>query len=303
MKGVLSPAIAQDIAIKLLEILHACHTSSVLHNDIKPDNILFGDDGSLRLIDFGIARQIEPHQDRLRDGSPPGSRGYMAPEILQGGFSSIQSDIFSAGVVLAQMLSTELPGSPAELQQIRGIPYEFSGFLKRCLAGGLHERFDSAREAAAYLRNIGVRRTRCIALDIEGTLVDNSYEIHPRPGLGEFITFCMDNFTRVFVYTTVNEAESSRVFELLAEREEIPESFLALYEYVHWDPENQGPFKDLRRCLVPLEQNCIVDDSPLVVPEDQTHRWVRVREFNEVRTPDRGLFLAMEEIRNMFAMP
>ncbi|MBN2299304.1 MAG: protein kinase [Deltaproteobacteria bacterium] len=301
--GVLSPAIAQDIAIKLLDILHACHISLVVHNDIKPDNILFGDDGSLRLIDFGIAQQIKPHQEKLRYGSPPGSRRYMAPEIMQGGFPSIQSDIFSAGVVLAQMLSSTLPGSPEELQHIRGIPYEFSGFLRRCLAGGAHERFDSAREAAAYLRNIWVRPARCIALDIEGTLVDNSYEVHPRPGLGKFITFCMENFKRVFVYTTVGEAESRRVFELLAGHGEIPESFLDRYEYVMWDPETGGPFKDLRRCLVPLESNCIVDDSPLVIPEDQTHRWVRVREFNEVRTPDRGLFLAMEEIRKMFAMP
>jgi serine/threonine protein kinase len=301
--GVLSYAIAQDIAIKLLDILHACHTSSVVHNDIKPDNILFGDDGSLRLIDFGIAQGTQQDQRGLRYGSPPGSRGYMAPEIMQGGFPSVQSDIFSAGVVLAAMLSGTLPGSLEEALQIREIPYEFSGFVRRCLAEEPHKRFDSAREAAAFLRNIGVRPMRCIALDIEGTLVDNSYEINPRPGLHEFITFSMENFKRVFVYTTVNEAESARVFELLANRGEIPGSFLDRYEYVHWDPETEGPFKDLRRCLVPLEQNCIVDDSPLVIPEDQTHRWVQVREFNEVRTPDRGLFLAMEEIRARFNMP
>lgn len=301
--GVLSPTIAQDITVKLLDILHECHKSSVVHNDIKPDNILFAGDGSLRLIDFGIAQEIEPRQGRLRHGSPPGSKGYMAPEVMQGGFPTIQSDIFSVGVVLAQMLSSFLPASSADLQNIRGIPFEFRGFLKRCLAAGTHDRFDSAHEAAAYLRNIGVRPARCISLDIEGTLVDNSYEINPRPGLGEFITFCMDNFARVFVYTTVGEAESMRVFKLLVGRGEIPESFLSLYEYVMWDPEVSGPFKDLRRCLVPLEQNCIVDDCPLVIPEDQTHRWVRVREFNEVRTPDRGLFLAMEGIRDMFAMP
>ena len=301
--GVLSPAIAQDITIKLLDILHACHTSLVVHNDIKPDNILFSRDGSMRLIDFGIAQGTVPDQHRLRYGSPPGSRGYMAPEILQGGFPSIRSDIFSAGVVLAQMLSGTLPGCLEEALQIREIPYEFSGFLARCLAEDPDKRFDSAREAAAFLRNIGVRPIRCIALDIEGTLVDNSYEINPRPGLYEFITFCMENFKRVFVYTTVNEKESRKVFELLASRQDIPGSFLERYEYVHWDPVKKGPFKDLRRCRVPLEQNCIVDDSPRVIPEDQTHRWVQVREFNEVRTPDRDLFLAMEKIRARFNMP
>ncbi len=301
--GVLSYSIAQDITIKLLDILHACHTSSVVHNDIKPDNILFGDDGSLRLIDFGIAQVTNLDQNRLRYGSPPGSRGYMAPEIMNGGFPSVQSDIFSAGMVLALMLAGRLPGSLEEVLKIREIPYEFSGFLKRCLAEDPHTRFDSAREAAAYLRNIGVRPIRCIALDIEGTLVDNSYEINPRPGLYEFITFCLENFKRVFVYTTVNETESRRLFERLADRGEIPGSFLDRYEYVRWDPDGEGPFKDLRRCPVPLEKNCIVDDSPLVIPEDQTHRWVAVREFNEVRTPDRGLFLAMEEIRVKFNMP
>ncbi len=301
--GVLIPGIAQDIAARLLDILHDCHTSSVVHNDVKPDNILFDDDRSLRLIDFGIAQEIGPGSDRLRHGSPPGSRGYMAPEIIRGGFPSFRSDIFSAGVVLAQMLSARLPVSPEELRTIRGIPVEFMDFLEKCLAADPNERFDSALEAAAFLRNVGVRPARCITLDIEGTLVNNSYEIHPRPGLHDFITFCLDNFERVFIYTTVEEPVAAKVFSHLAGQGALPEPFLTRYEYVSWDPRAQGPFKDLRRCLIPLELNCIVDDSPLVIPEDQTHRWVQVREYNEIRTPDRGLYLAMEEIRMKFAMP
>ena len=300
--GVLTTSMALDFTVQLLDALEAIHLNGIVHNDIKPDNILFDKDGSIKLIDFGIASMIKSSHGELRPGVVPGSRGYMAPELTKGSFPGIKSDIFSVGVVLSEMLSGELPGSPAEVRTIKEIPVEFYDFLDKCLAENPHKRFSSASEAKEAMKAIHVSPPLAITLDVEGTLINNFYEKNPRPGLYEFITFCMENFDRVFIYTTLDEKETSIVFECLSRHAFIPESFFHHYEYVHRERESYGSFKDLRRCRHPLEQNAIVDDTDEVIPEDQVHRWIRVPEYSEVNSFDRGLFMARNAIVRKFGL-
>jgi len=300
--GVLTAAMSLDITARLLDAVEAVHLAGVVHNDIKPDNILFNNDGSLKLIDFGIASPIESSRRRLRPGVPPGSRGYMAPELTEGFFPSIQSDIFSIGVVLSQMLSGKLVASSEDVKKIKEIPVGFYNFLERCLDPEPELRFSSAREAKRNLEIIQTTAVRAITLDIEGTLIDNFYEKNRRPGLYDFIEFCMEYFNRIFIYTTLNEEESRIVLEYLAEHAYIPEVFLDRYEYILWGRRGDDFYKDLRRCRIPLERNAIVDDSETVIPEDQLNRWIRVPEYNEASRFDRGLFVARNTIMRKFGM-
>lgn len=301
--GVLTASSAVDIMIQLLDALEAIHAAGIVHNDIKPDNILIDDDGSIHVIDFGIACRPGADRRRLRPGTQPGSKGYTAPELRDGEPPSIASDLFSAGVVMSQMLSGRLLSSPGDVRAAREILFPFREFLDRCLDRDPSCRFSAAREARETLRGIRVWPDVAVTLDIEGTLVDNAYERHPRPGLYPFTRFCLEHFDRVFVYTTLGEKETRSVFEQALRSGLIPGAFIDTYEYVQWSQGADGSLKDLRRCRVPLELNAIVDDSEFLIPEDQRHRWIDIPEYNEARPYDRGLLLARGSLSRLFDIP
>jgi hypothetical protein len=300
--SVLSAAQSAGIAAELLDALAAVHAGGVAHNDVKPDNILFDAEGRLRLIDFGIAAELAPERGALRAGAPAGSRGYMAPELAAGAFPSAASDLFSAGVVLGEMLSGERLAAPAAAKACRALPAAFRPWLARCLDADPGRRFAGAEEAAAALRAIPSAPGRHLALDIEGTIIDSFDSRRPRPGLADFLAFCLACFDRLFVYTMLRRAEAAKVFAELVAAGIAPETFLHCYEYVDWDRASEGPYKDLRRCRVPLAEIALVDDSPAVVSEDQAHRWIQVPEFQDAVRGDRALAIARSELEQLFSL-
>jgi eukaryotic-like serine/threonine-protein kinase len=77
----------------------------IVHRDISPQNIMLSYDGHVKLVDFGIAKALDTMKDETRTGALKGKFAYMAPEILEGGASGAQADIFSTGVVLHEMLT------------------------------------------------------------------------------------------------------------------------------------------------------------------------------------------------------
>lgn len=298
--GVLDPEPARRIALDLLAALAAAHAAGVIHNDVKPDNILFDEDGRLRLIDFGIATTLEPDRRELRPGAPPGTPGYMAPELRQGAFPGVTSDLYAAGVVLAEMLGGERPAGPEAAWSLRAVPAALRGFLARCLEPDPGRRWRSAASAARALAALKLKPVLALSLDVEGTLIDSFYGQNPRPGLADFLAWCLARFDRIFVYTMLEAGEAAAVFAGLADLGEAPPAFLDRYEYVAWDRDAEGTFKDLRRCRVPLDRNALVDDSPGVIPEDQAHRWVSVAEYHDTTVGDTGLVRARAEIAALF---
>ncbi|MBL8378879.1 MAG: HDOD domain-containing protein [Burkholderiales bacterium] len=105
-RGTLAPAEAARIAAGFLTGVDCAHTAGVLHRDLKPANIMLTRDGTPRVMDFGIASNVES------EGAEKGLRGtpsYMAPEYLSGQAFSPRGDVFAAGMVLYEMLT----GSPA----------------------------------------------------------------------------------------------------------------------------------------------------------------------------------------------
>jgi eukaryotic-like serine/threonine-protein kinase len=89
--------------------LQAAHDASVVHCDIKPDNVLVAHSGRVVISDFGIARAAQGGQRRSEDATPAGTPAYMAPEQLGGEDVTTRSDVYSLGVMAFEMLTGELP--------------------------------------------------------------------------------------------------------------------------------------------------------------------------------------------------
>jgi tetratricopeptide (TPR) repeat protein len=97
---------AAAVAAQICTVLSHAHAIPVVHRDLKPDNVLVCTDGSVKLLDFGIAALLRPDVTRLTStGSPIGTSLYMSPEQIQGGQVAPQSDLYSLGCLLHELLT------------------------------------------------------------------------------------------------------------------------------------------------------------------------------------------------------
>jgi serine/threonine protein kinase len=94
------------VIYQVLSALQHCHRQGIVHRDIKPDNILFGIDGKIKLVDFGLATYFGEEDLRESVGTP----SFTAPEVLNNQYS-YQCDIWSVGVLLFLLVSGYLPFS------------------------------------------------------------------------------------------------------------------------------------------------------------------------------------------------
>ncbi len=120
-------------------------------------------------------------------------------------------------------------------------------------------------------------RIKLLALDLEGTLVDNALTANARPGLFDFLQFCEERFDRVALLTTVDEETAREVLEGLERGGQVPGVFVARVEYVDWS----GEHKDLRfvRSATP-DEIVFVDDDPGWVHPDQQGQWISIAAWN-----------------------
>ncbi|MFN8216694.1 MAG: protein kinase [Solirubrobacterales bacterium] len=106
--GALDPQEALAYAIEIARGLTVAHARSIVHRDIKPQNVLIDPEGRAKLTDFGISRQLE--QDGMTaTGRVLGTTDYVAPEQAMGRGADQRSDIYSLGVVLYEMLVGQVP--------------------------------------------------------------------------------------------------------------------------------------------------------------------------------------------------
>ena len=146
------------IAIQILEILVYLHelTPSVIHRDIKPQNIIRHSDGQVFLVDFG-AVQDTYYSTFMRGSTVVGTYGYMAPEQFRGQ-AVLSTDLYGLGATLLFLLThrspTDLPTDRLKIdfRSRVQISEEFADWLEKMLEPDVEDRFGSAKEALAVLR-------------------------------------------------------------------------------------------------------------------------------------------------------
>jgi eukaryotic-like serine/threonine-protein kinase len=106
-EGPLAPARAVDLAIQILRAARFAHRRGIIHRDLKPHNVIVDAEGRAKVTDFGIARAGA--SDMTQTGSIMGTAQYLSPEQAQGHAVSAQSDIYSVGIILYEMLTGRVP--------------------------------------------------------------------------------------------------------------------------------------------------------------------------------------------------
>jgi serine/threonine-protein kinase len=108
LRGKLAPEEALDITRQIASALRHAHESGIVHRDIKPLNCLIGRDGQVKVVDFGIARALAQTQ-MTQAGNIVGSVRYVSPEQAKGEMATPQSDLYSLGVILFELLTGQPP--------------------------------------------------------------------------------------------------------------------------------------------------------------------------------------------------
>ena len=103
--GTMPAVAAANLMVNVLDALVAAHAAGVVHRDVKPSNILVDESGRARVMDFGIAAPVQDAHPDVPRPAYTGTPGYMAPEVAQGQAANELVDVFSAGLVLAEMLA------------------------------------------------------------------------------------------------------------------------------------------------------------------------------------------------------
>jgi serine/threonine-protein kinase len=162
---------AVDIAIQIGEGLAAAHAGAVVHRDIKPSNVILTQSGAAKIVDFGLARLAST--GTTQSISTAGTVGYMSPEQTVGKFVDQRTDIWSLGIVLAEMVTGKNPFSrdtpaatifailneaPRSMDEMPDeIPIDLLGVIYRALSKEPATRYQSCREMLADLKEVRSR--------------------------------------------------------------------------------------------------------------------------------------------------
>ena len=164
--GPLSAEAAVRYASQALDGLAAAHSVGIVHRDVKPQNLIVRDDGTLKVADFGVARSADATV-LTQHGSVIGTADYISPEQARGASAGVASDLYSVGVVLFEMLTGSLPftgevplaianqhvGTPAPaVRQLNpAVPARLERVVERALSKEPARRYGSAAEMKAAL--------------------------------------------------------------------------------------------------------------------------------------------------------
>ncbi|WP_037623277.1 Stk1 family PASTA domain-containing Ser/Thr kinase [Streptomyces aureus] len=115
-RGALQPRAALDILEPVLAALGAAHRAGFVHRDMKPENVLIGDDGRVKVADFGLVRAVDTVTSTT--GTVLGTVSYLAPEQIEHGTADTRVDVYACGVVLYEMLTGAKPHSAESAAQV-----------------------------------------------------------------------------------------------------------------------------------------------------------------------------------------
>ncbi|HUB29572.1 MAG TPA: protein kinase [Terracidiphilus sp.] len=186
-RGPASPQLVLSVGIQIADGLQAAHALGIFHRDLKPQNVMLTEGGLVKLLDFGLARRLQPEEASFDPGKPAlakdaslaatytargGTIRYMAPEQFVTGHSSVQSDVWALGVILYELASGRHPFArpdAEDFQAIRAIQFsdppdlseivptistELKSVIAACLEKNPGERYNNAAEVREALKTI-----------------------------------------------------------------------------------------------------------------------------------------------------
>jgi len=167
------PTTIVSILIQVCDGLDYAHQRGVVHRDIKPSNIRVLEDGTVKIMDFGIAKSLEGGSKLTQTGIALGTAGYLAPEQIQGGDIDGRTDVFALGVVGYELLTGVRPFAGSSLSNVlyrilndepeqparlsASCPPELNGIICKAMAKAPAERWQSARELGDAMRRVAVK--------------------------------------------------------------------------------------------------------------------------------------------------
>jgi TolB-like protein/Flp pilus assembly protein TadD len=169
-----------EIAGAVAEALAAAHEKGIVHRDLKPANVMVTPEGRVKVLDFGLAKDLRPTDPtdatltsagHTAAGVVMGTPAYMSPEQVAGRTVDCRTDLFSLGVILyemargqrpfegassAELASAILRDTPRPLSEIRSdLPADLARVIRRCLEKDPRQRVQTARDVANELRDMG----------------------------------------------------------------------------------------------------------------------------------------------------
>ncbi len=200
-RGALQPRAALDILEPVLAALGAAHRAGFVHRDMKPENVLIGDDGRVKVADFGLVRAVDSVTNTT--GTVLGTVSYLAPEQIEDGVADPRVDVYACGILLYEMLTGEKPhdgDSPAIVlykhlhddvpppsSAIAGMAYELDELVASATARNPEVRpYDAvallalAREARGRLGDAQLDAVPPRALSSEHDNADDRTSVIPR---------------------------------------------------------------------------------------------------------------------------
>ncbi len=232
-EGPASLQLVLSAGIQIADGLFAAHQLGIFHRDLKPANVMLTDGGLIKILDFGLARRLNPDEADF-DPSSAGVRNapligatytarggtiaYMAPEQFVTGRSSVQSDVFALGLILYELVSgrhpfhradapefqtiraTQFSDPPSLRETVPDLPVELESLVLRCLEKQPSARFASAADVREALRTV----MKTLQLDSVGMPGDSISQL-PAQGLLE-------------LETPEEEKRTTGILSMLAER-------------------------------------------------------------------------------------